>query len=105
VFPLNLYARVRILDAHFAHETAGAASTRSSLLPCLEGEEFQQSSGATGRGNANVYLNVIAKRLPASGRPDDKLSDQAIHASRSLSSGAHSLDPLTRHDGSYQVDR
>src|SRR5882762_5210969 len=44
---------------------------------------------------------------PAFGRPDDKLRDEAIHfflcaarwiASRSLSSGAHSRDPLARND-------
>src|SRR6188768_1052991 len=33
VFPLNLYARVRTIYAQFAHETAGAASTRHSLRP------------------------------------------------------------------------
>ena len=38
VFPLNLYARVRILFVHLAHETAGAARTRSSLRPSLLGE-------------------------------------------------------------------
>src|SRR5258708_10318245 len=43
---------------------------------------------------------------PAFGRPDDKLRDEAIHcryavpwiASRSLSSGAHSRDPVARQD-------
>jgi hypothetical protein len=34
--PLNLYARVRFFDAQFAHETAGAARTRSSLRLVLE---------------------------------------------------------------------
>jgi hypothetical protein len=33
VFPLNLYAHVRFLSMHIAHETAGAARTRSSLRP------------------------------------------------------------------------
>jgi hypothetical protein len=36
VFPLNLYARVRISLCINAHETAGAARTRSSLRPLLE---------------------------------------------------------------------
>ena len=40
MFPLNLYARVRILDAHFAHETAGAARTRHSLRPDFHGVTF-----------------------------------------------------------------
>ncbi|HET7160706.1 MAG TPA: hypothetical protein VFI62_17030, partial [Burkholderiales bacterium] len=31
--PLNLYARVRVFYAQIAHETAGAARTRSSLRP------------------------------------------------------------------------
>ena len=34
--PLNLYARVRICFVHIAHETAGAARTRSSLRPCVQ---------------------------------------------------------------------
>src|ERR1700736_2985526 len=33
--PLNLYARVRFLIVQLAHETAGAARTRSSLRPSL----------------------------------------------------------------------
>jgi len=46
VFPLNLYARVRILDAQFAHETAGAASTRSSLRPLsFKRDRFQANLG------------------------------------------------------------
>jgi hypothetical protein len=36
VFPLNLYARVRISLCINAHETAGAARTRSSLRPLFE---------------------------------------------------------------------
>jgi hypothetical protein len=35
MLPLNLYARVRFLFAHFARETAGAARTRSSLRPLI----------------------------------------------------------------------
>jgi hypothetical protein len=37
VFPLNLYARVRISLCIIAHETAGAARTRSSLRPLFGG--------------------------------------------------------------------
>ena len=33
--PLNLYARVRFLLVHFAHDTAGAARTRLSLRPLI----------------------------------------------------------------------
>jgi hypothetical protein len=35
---LYLYARVRILECNIARETAGAASTRRSLRPLLEGD-------------------------------------------------------------------
>ena len=44
--PLNLYARVRFLDAQFAHETAGAARTRSSLRLFLEVACASSSFGA-----------------------------------------------------------
>ena len=45
-----------------ACEAAGALSARHSLRPLnLWGEEFMQTSGASRRGNANVYLNVIAR--------------------------------------------
>ena len=37
VFPLNLYARVRIFKSINAHEIAGAARTRSSLRPLQGG--------------------------------------------------------------------
>ena len=41
--PLHLYARVRFLRT-FAHETAGAACTRHSLLPLL-GEKVLKNFG------------------------------------------------------------
>ena len=46
---LYLYARVRNSLGTIAHETAGPANTRHSLLPShrLEGKEFQQTSGAS----------------------------------------------------------
>ena len=39
MFPLNLYAHVRFVLMHSAHETAGAARTRSSLRPLIFGAE------------------------------------------------------------------
>jgi hypothetical protein len=46
VFPLNLYAHVRISLMHIAHETAGAARTRSSLRPLVfRGQTNWQTSG------------------------------------------------------------
>ena len=43
-----------------AHETAGAASTRHSLLP-LVGERFMQTSGAVRRENADTYSVVVTR--------------------------------------------
>jgi hypothetical protein len=40
----------------FAHETAGAARIRHSLLPRFEGDNDTQTSGASRRENADVYL-------------------------------------------------
>ena len=63
MFPLNLYARVRISLCINAHETAGAARTRSSLRPLtFEGQRKLQTSDAVCRENAESYLVV-----PASG--------------------------------------
>ena len=60
MFPLNLYARVRIFLCSFAHETAGAARTRSSLRPLFEeGANEMQTSGELRRENANVYLSCL----------------------------------------------
>ena len=57
MFPLNLYARVRFF-VHVAHETAGAARTRSSLRPlCVsEGQGIGQTSGVMRREIADAYL-------------------------------------------------
>src|SRR5882757_8924726 len=50
----------------FAHETAGAARTRSSLRPSVfRGGTIQQTSGAASREKAASYSIVIA-RLAAS---------------------------------------
>jgi hypothetical protein len=77
---------------------AGATGARLSLRPLIfEGHCFLNNSGASRRGKAKLYLTVIAVER----------SDEAIHsffaatwiASRSLSSGAHSRDPLARNDG------
>jgi hypothetical protein len=68
VFPLNLYARVRIFMCINAHETAGAARTRSSLRPLsFWGVHDWQTSGAVRRENADPHPIVIARE---SGRPN-----------------------------------
>ena len=70
MFPLNLYAHVRFLFT-FAHETAGAARTRSSPRPLLRvacalfflGDEMNlQDSGTSCRENAEVHRG-LAERL------------------------------------------
>jgi hypothetical protein len=81
-----------------AHETAGAARIRLSLRPLFGGaaEFFWQSSGAMRREIAKACLFVIASAAKQSTYP---LAAPWI-ASRSLSSGAHSRDPVARNDGS-----
>jgi hypothetical protein len=75
----------------------GAASTRHSPRPLFsKGERFMHNSGASRRGNADSHLDVIARSEAT------KQSIVAVLwlwiASRSLSSGAHSRDPLARND-------
>src|SRR5882757_8231949 len=51
--PPNLYAHVQHLVATIAHETAGAARTRSSLRPLyFGGKVSSKTSGASRRENA-----------------------------------------------------
>jgi hypothetical protein len=50
---------VCVSSHNFAHETAGAASTRRSLRPLLDGRNDLQSSGETRRGNADLYLGTV----------------------------------------------
>jgi len=45
----------------FAHETAGAASTRHSLRPLFFGRMILQTSGAARRENAEAYSVVIVR--------------------------------------------
>jgi hypothetical protein len=61
MFSADLYARVRFLYA-FARETAGAARIRHSLRPLISrAGNFQQSSGAMRRENANTHSAVIVR--------------------------------------------
>jgi hypothetical protein len=73
---------------HIAHETAGAARTRSSLRPLyFEGGRFFNGSGAWRRENAESYL---APSLRATGSrecaPDDRLRE-AIHLAAQRKNG------------------
>ena len=55
MFSAALYARVRNL-LPIAHETAGAARIRHSLLPhFFEGDNEMKTSGRSCRENANLY--------------------------------------------------
>ena len=53
MLPLDLYARVRVFSAQIAHETAGAARTRSSLRP-LNSERANE--------DANLGQNMSRER-------------------------------------------
>src|SRR5882757_5128065 len=53
---------------HFAHETAGAARTRRSLLPLFEGEMLMQTSGDQRRENAKLCSMQILYVVPALSR-------------------------------------
>jgi hypothetical protein len=93
VFRLYLYARVRFF-ALIAHETAGAACTRHSLLPPFLRDKVQANLGRSVPREGEIVSTVIASGAKQS------LPQQAAKwiASRSLSSGAHSRDPLARND-------
>jgi hypothetical protein len=74
----------------FAHETAGAARIRHSLLPLFWRDNETQASGACRRENADVYLvfelncnshrviarSTLVRRSPPSGEGG---CDEAIH--------------------------
>jgi hypothetical protein len=65
VFPLNLYARVRLFH-FFARETAGAARTRSSLRPLISGaREFSGKPRAqrAARTRTPVHQRHCEERL------------------------------------------
>ena len=56
MFSAALYARVRVFLKHeFAHETAGAARIRHSLLPLFSRDNDMQTSGVSRRENVAVY--------------------------------------------------
>src|SRR5206468_9015470 len=85
------------LFAQIARETAGAASTRSSLRPLISRRANQDANlGRNAPRDRETNIHVIAseaKQSIATSRTERWI------ASRSLSSGAHSRDPLARNDG------
>jgi hypothetical protein len=59
MFPLDLYARVRLFYHFIAHETAGAARIRLSLRPLIgEGVTWWQTSGQQRREIAKVCVLI-----------------------------------------------
>src|SRR6266567_7860838 len=87
---------VRATIYFIAHGTSGAARIRHSLRPLISRgrENYLQDSGAMRRENANPYL----PSLRAQRSNPFFLSVARWIASRSLSSGAHSRDPVARND-------
>ena len=72
MLPLNLYAHVRISLCINAHETAGAARTRSSLRPLLLGRSDLASLGHMLSREREVMFN---RHRPA--RPGDPVFQSA----------------------------
>jgi hypothetical protein len=81
-----------------AHEAAGATGTRLSLRPLIfSRRRILHNSGVSRRGKAEMRPDVIASEAKRSN--PFFLRVTGWFASRSLSSGAHSRDPLARNDG------
>jgi hypothetical protein len=71
MLPLNLYARVRVFYAQIAHETAGAARTRSSLRPLFpEGANENANLGRNLPRDREVTFNCHPR---AGGEMDSRL--------------------------------
>jgi len=62
--PLNLYARVRIPLCNLAHETAGAARTRHSLLPLRWRDSVDANLGRYPRRETAESYSVVITRHP-----------------------------------------
>ena len=71
MLPLHLYARVRLLFAQIARETAGAASTRSFLCPLfLRRSNEDANSGDQRREIVKSYSTVIVREGGRSSIPE-----------------------------------
>jgi hypothetical protein len=84
MLPPNLYARVHLLLCATAHETAGAARTRSSLRPLI-GEE--------GKRDANLGQVMPRDREPVFHRPG---SNVTVTLARVPSANPHPEEPAER---------
>jgi hypothetical protein len=100
---------LRALSVHIAHETAGAARIGHSLRPLIfEGEMFKQNSRETRGEIVKLCFPSLRGALATTCPPKfgERRRKQSILslvaawiASRSLSSGARSRDPMARNDG------
>src|SRR5258705_9560427 len=86
---------------HTAHEAAGAAGTRHSLRPLfIEGHCLAKLGRLAPRERGVVSgFDVVARSAATKQSTLLYLRRQQWIASRSLSSGARSRDPLARNDG------
>src|SRR5207245_11497572 len=100
----------RVLHLNFAREASGAAGTRHSLRPLFCWANVFAKLGRIAPRDSGLMLELTRRhceeRLVRRSSTSEGGSEEAIHsslvapwiASRSLSSGAHSRDPLARND-------
>src|SRR6476660_7414664 len=67
---------------HLAHETAGAACTRHSLLPLIERDSVMETSGRSRREKAKSCLEAATQAPHPRCRPPRKRGTQYAAASR-----------------------
>ena len=82
MFTAHLYARVRLFLRTFAHETAGAARTRHSLLPLFL-EEGQRIGKAGAKHAARTQMLVI------SGARVARADGAQLRPCKSITTGRH----------------
>jgi hypothetical protein len=86
---------------HFAREAAGAVGTRLSRRPlCLRGQKFLNDSGASRERGCVSRRHCEGRKR----RSNPFFFAAKWIASRSMSSGARSRDPLARNDGLWLFD-
>src|SRR6267143_3907756 len=88
-------------DAHCTRDRGCSAHPVFPAPSVFEGDVFSITSGASRRENANVCQVPVIARSEAT--KQSILCAARWIASRSLSSGAHSRDPLARNDGEGAV--
>ena len=103
MIPVDLAVTTLVCFTNFAREAAGAAGTRLSLRPLFSrGETVSFTPRAHRAAGSRIYGSIGATSLRGAQRTKQSMIVAAVGfwiASRSLSSGAHSRDPLARNDG------